>query len=197
MPYRPSQDDVNCTGTSAGAWLDPVTGLCKFGKLFTIDFDLGDLTLPNRVIVSAAYNTTTWGYAPIGTQPCDATPEGCPYDSLNVALTDGATNPGGTPPSTGSDPLPNSAYFNTHTAGLYCDGGTGGVDVFRLDSGCWTGYQPILNVSTPAGTTSGGGGGAGGVAGATGSSPSITKCKKHKKHRTAVAAKKCKRHKKK
>jgi hypothetical protein len=188
MPFRPSQDNAQCAGTVK--WFDPVTATCKSGLLFTISYALGNLTLPDRVIVSLAYNTQTWGYDPIGTDG--------PYNSLNVAMTDGIANPSGTPPSTGSDPIADSAYFNTHTAGNYCDTGTGGIDVFRLDSGCWTGFQPILNVSTPqAATTGGGGGGVGAVAGATGSSPSTPKCKKHKKHKTAVAAKKCKKKKKK
>ena len=186
MPYRPSQDDVNCTGADLGRWFDPVTADCKSGKLFTIGYALGDLTLPDNVIVSVAYNTETWGYDPIGSPG--------PYNSLNVALTDGATNPSGTPPSTGVDPIPDSAYINTHTGGVYCDGGSGGIDTFRLDAGCWTGYQPILSVTTPAQAATGGNPG-GGVAGATGSGSNAKKCKKHKKHR-AAAAKKCKKHKK-
>jgi hypothetical protein len=28
----------------------------------------------------------------------------------------------------------------------YCDGGTGGTGTFRLDAGCWTGYQPAFQV---------------------------------------------------
>jgi hypothetical protein len=188
VPFRPSQDDVNCTGPSTGAWFDPVQSKCVNGKLFTTSFALGDLVLPNKVIVSVAFNTETWGYNPIGT--------GGPYNSLNFALTDGFTNPGGTPPSTGTDPIPTDAYLNSATGGNYCDTGTGGTSVFRLDSGCWTGFQPILSVSTPEAPAVGGGGGtAGGVAGQTGSS--AQKCKKHKKHHQAAAAKKCKRHKKK
>jgi hypothetical protein len=189
VPFRPSQDDTNCTGSNAGAWFDPVQSKCVNGKLFTTNFALGDVTLPDNVIVSVAFNTDTWGYDPIGTPG--------PYDSLNLALTDGFTNPSGTAPSTGSDPIPDSAYENSHTAANYCDGGSGGVDTFRLDANCWTGFQPILAVATPAQPSTGGGqSGSGGTAGQVGSGKS-KKCKKKKKSKKASIAKKCKKHKKK
>jgi hypothetical protein len=47
----------------------------------------------------------------------------------------------------GSNPAPHDAYFNTQTAGFYCDGGLAGVGVFRLDSGCWTGFKPAIEIS--------------------------------------------------
>ena len=42
--------------------------------------------MPDEVIISIAYNTTTFGYAPIGPSVCSATPQGCGYDSLNVGF---------------------------------------------------------------------------------------------------------------
>ncbi len=49
-------------------------------------------------------------------------------------------------PSVGTDPQPENAYQNSQTAANYCDKGVGGTGVFRLDAGCWTGYQPLLRV---------------------------------------------------
>src|ERR1019366_8137052 len=88
---------------------------CFNGKAFNISFDLGGqhVTLPADVIVSIAFNTTTWGYEPIGAAPCGGN---CPYDSLNVGLVSG-------PPSVGTDPLPDVAYQNTQTAANYADNG--------------------------------------------------------------------------
>jgi len=47
----------------------------------------------------------------------------------------------------GSFPLPDDAYYNTSFAGFYCHGGVG---VFRLDAGCWTGFQPAFRVAALA-----------------------------------------------
>lgn len=133
MPYRPSADNVDCTG---GAW-SPDGVNCFNGKAFNISFDLGGqhVTLPDDVIVSIAFNTTTWGYEPIGSAFCGGN---CPYDSLNVGLVSG-------PPSVGTDPLPDVAYQNTATAANYADGGAGGVGIFRLDTG-WSGYRPAIQI---------------------------------------------------
>ena len=132
IPYRPSAD-ARCG--SNGGWYKAKS--CFHGKLFKIKFArLGSakspLTLPPRVIVSVAFNTFTHGYAPTG--------EDGPYDSLNVAL---AESPG---TLVGGDPQPDDAYFNTSFAGFYCDEGTGGTNVFRLDAGCWTAAQPLIEV---------------------------------------------------
>ena len=140
IPYRPSSDVINCGDTR---WFDGAGG-CFNGKAANITFDLTSLnvTLPNTVIVGVAYNTSNYGANPIGTQPCSSTVEGCPYDSLNVALVDPAITL-----TAGSNPSPNDAYFSTLTAFWYCDGGAGGVGSFRLDAGCWTGFKPALKIN--------------------------------------------------
>jgi hypothetical protein len=147
MPYRPS-DSVRCTG---GAWF--AKGQCYHGKLFKINFALTGVALPSRAIISVAFNTSGYGTEPQGSKPCNATTAGCPYDSLNVGLTEPANEASPEPvaPSVGADPAPESAYQNSTTAGNYCDKGLQGTGTFRLDSGappCWTGYQPLLEVST-------------------------------------------------
>lgn len=152
MPYRPTADDgTNCkdgSGAPTGAWWDGTT--CYNGKAFKISFDLDGVTLPDNVIIGVAYNTSHYGYAPIGNTTCNATPQGCPYDSLNVG-----TNP--TPSVGTAEPTPDDAYYNTSFAGFYCDGGTGGTGTFRLDEDCWTGFLPAFKVEA-----SGGGGHHGG-----------------------------------
>jgi hypothetical protein len=145
MPYRPTADDgTNCSGTNAGKWWDGTA--CINGKAFKISFDLDGVTLPDNAIISVAYKTTNNGITP---QACSTTPQGCPYDSLNVG-----TNPA---PSVGSsEPSNDDAYVNSSWAGYYCDSDSvdpapGPVGVFRLDAGCWTGYLPAIKVEANPG----------------------------------------------
>lgn len=142
MPYRPTADDgTNCNAgnSSAGEWWDGHK--CNNGKAFPISFDLDGVTLPDDAIVSVAYNTSDYGTHPLGdATACHATPQGCPYDSLNVG-----TNP--TPSVGDPEPDADSAYLNSSWGGAYCDNGTSGTGSFRLDSGCWTGYLPAIKVA--------------------------------------------------
>lgn len=138
MPYRPTVDDGTfCSGSNAGKWWDGSN--CNNGKAFTISFKLNGVTLPDEVVLGVAYNTSHHGYAPLGdSAACNSTPQGCPYDSLNV----------GTAPSpTVGNALPteDDVYLNSTWAGNYCDGGLG-TGTFRLDAGCWTGYIPAFRV---------------------------------------------------
>ena len=57
--------------------------------------------------------------------PCNSTSAGCPYDSLNVGLTEPANpeSPAPVAPSVGANPAPDAAYQDSQTAGNYCDGG--------------------------------------------------------------------------
>jgi hypothetical protein len=123
------------------------------------------VTLPDQVIVSVMYNTSDWGYQPIGYgAPCHSRSGGCGYDSLNVAVVNA--------PFVGTDPLPDSAYLSSFWTGAYCSGTALGI--FRLDSGCWDvahGWgQPAIQIDTyapQAGAT--GPTGSTGATGATGS----------------------------
>jgi len=127
IPYRPSADPVNCTG---GRWFNTADGECYNGFAYNATFNFPGVLVPNQVIYRISYNTSNYGTAPYGTQPCASTPQGCPYDSLNVALEGN--------PTVGSMSPIGDAYYNSPVAANYCDGGAGGVGVFRLDSGCWT-----------------------------------------------------------
>lgn len=125
IPWRPEPDPA-CEGS---AW-QASDGQCYNGLAFNITFDLSalQLTLPSEIIYGIAYNTNTWGYEPINAHG--------PYESLNVGLAD-------MPPSVGSDVEPGALFWNTNTANNYADGGAGGTDTFRRDTG-WLPYTPAV-----------------------------------------------------
>ncbi len=135
VPWRPVADPTCATPT---AWRSPVDNLCYNGYAFNMSFDMSSLgvTLPNDVIVGIAYNTQTWGAAPMGVDG--------PYNSLNVSLTGNVTS--------GTDDNADFVYWNTSTAGNYTDGGTAGVGVFREDSG-WATPSPFGSIPIQITTT--------------------------------------------
>jgi hypothetical protein len=147
IPYRPSADNVNCTGANAGKWYHAPSATCFNGLATTITFNLVGMgiVVPNKVVYGIAYNTTHYGNPPVGeSAACYTSSAGCGYDSLNVLTTSA-------PPSVGINPFPSDAYYSSETASNYCDGGAGGVDIFRLDAGCWTGFKPTVrfNAANP------------------------------------------------
>lgn len=136
VPFRPSADGVNCQG---GRWYHEATGNCSNGFAFEVPFDFSSLavTLPDRVVVSVAYSTQTYGAAPLGV--------GGPFNSLNVAL---AT----TAPSVGTDVDPATTYWNTLHADWYGDAGAAGSGILRNDAGGLGGIYGLLltiTASTP------------------------------------------------
>ena len=124
MPWRPEADPT-CAGGTAWRAGD---GNCYNGYAFTITFDFTGTTVPDQIIYGVAYDTETWGYAPIGAPG--------PYNSLNFGLAQVA-------PTTGSNPFPDTAYWNTETPGNYADAGAAGVGVFRQDTN-WTPYYGAI-----------------------------------------------------
>jgi hypothetical protein len=151
VPYRPSQNNRMCKnekGEPSGGWYDGHLHTCFHGKYFRIVFPVGKLNWPSKAILSVSYNTSDYGTTPQRPQPCNSEVQGCPYDSLNVGLTEPANEeaPTPVPPSIGSDPLAEAVYQNTQYAPYWCDHGAGGTGTFRLDQGCWTGYQPLIEV---------------------------------------------------
>jgi hypothetical protein len=150
VPYRPSADNVNCTGANSGKWFDPTTGACSNGMASNVTFDFAPqhVVLPGTVIFGISYNTTDFGPHPIGSgAACVTSSGGCPYDNLNVGLTEDPTDV-----SVGSDPLPGTIYMNSLAGGAYCDGGAAGTGTFRLDSpgvpSCW-GANPLGGSTAP------------------------------------------------
>lgn len=114
--WRPAADPTCANPTQWRA----SDSLCYNGYAFNLTFDLSSLgvTLPNDVIVGIAYNTQSYGAAPIGVDG--------PYNSLNVSAVGNVT--------AGTDDNSDYVYWNTSTAGYYTDGGAAGVGVFREDS---------------------------------------------------------------
>jgi hypothetical protein len=138
IPYRPSADNVHCMGTDVGKWYDAATKTCQpgFPTNVTFNFAPKNVVLPGTVIFGVSYNTSGAGPDPIGPAPCNTGPGGCPYDYLNLGLSEDSPQI-----TVGSNPLPGTVYWNTPIAGNYCDGGTHGTGTFRLDSPntapCW------------------------------------------------------------
>jgi hypothetical protein len=126
IPWRPEPGTGGCSGTTYLA----ADGLCYNGSLSQVLFDFSSLgvNLPSEFIYGLAYNTETWGANPIGTPG--------PYNSLNFALVT-------TGPSVGTQPLPDTAYWNTSTASNYADGGAGGVGTLRQDTN-WTPFSGAI-----------------------------------------------------
>lgn len=153
IPYRPSADNTNCTGTNAGKWYQASSGTCFNGLANNITFDLSSLNivLPNSVVYGIVYDTTSFGPNPIGTSAaCFSSSAGCPYDSLNIALAPVVT--------VGTKPFFDTLYWNNFYAGNYCDNGLAGTGTFRLDSptsACWTGLVPAAQFTAayPTATT--------------------------------------------
>jgi hypothetical protein len=126
IPWRP-EADPSC-GT---AWLAS-DSQCYNGLAFNITFNLSAL-LPDEIIYGIAYNTNTWGYAPLHASG--------PYESLNVGLRDYTSFPG--PLTVGTDVDSDALFWNTSTASHYTDGGAGGVGIFRRDT-VWYPYTPAV-----------------------------------------------------
>lgn len=138
IPYRPSADNINCTGANMGKWYEASSNTCFNGRASNISFNLSGLTVPNQVIVGIAYNTSHYGYTPIVVAPCQTSSGGCGYDGLNVGLADPATTL-----TVGSNPAPDDAYQYT----VYSSCLNGPIIPFGLDAGCWTGSKPAIKVN--------------------------------------------------
>lgn len=126
IKYRPSAS-TRCTG---GKWYDEDSQTCFNGLSQNITFDVENVKVKGSAIFGITYNTTSYGYSPIGsTAPCFSTLQGCPYDSLNVAVSLDPTNV-----SVGSSVDPGKLWLASASGGQYADGGSAGVGAFRLDS---------------------------------------------------------------
>ena len=137
VPYRPSAS-VKCTGADAGKWYQSSSKSCFNGLADNVTFSFSGVTLPDTVVYGIVYNTSHFGPVPQGeATACYTTAAGCPYDSLNIALsTDGDVSAGS---STSGTLWQNSPY-----ASQYCVGGSGVPGTFSADSGCWAPYVPAV-----------------------------------------------------
>ncbi|MCU1690332.1 MAG: Ig domain protein group 1 domain protein [Jatrophihabitantaceae bacterium] len=126
IPYRPSASG-QCTGVDAGKWYNSKDRTCYNGFPFIATVKMSaERPLPDQVIWSVQYNTTSSGYAPIGNLlPCSSQRAGCAYDSLNV----------------GAFSYPNAPFTGADVDSdvVFLDG--------ALQSG-WTGNRPLGAIAT-------------------------------------------------
>jgi hypothetical protein len=126
VPYRPSASS-QCAGADAGKWYNSKDRTCYNGLPYLASVDLSSLgvSLPDQVIWSVQYNTTTSGYTPVGAATCTTEPGGCGYDSLNV----------------GAYSYPKAPFAGTdvNDDDVFYDG------VMQAE---WTGYRPLGTIST-------------------------------------------------
>jgi hypothetical protein len=144
IPYRPSANNQKCYGANLGAFFGPVDKKCDNGLSVKISFNFksANVTLPEEAIVTLAYNTSDAGYSPYGQNtPCFTGPGGCGYDSLNVS----AWGNGG---FVGSPIDPNGVYDNFGDPYFYCNEYGNGSGGLQLDTPCWTGYHPEIEVTS-------------------------------------------------
>jgi hypothetical protein len=145
IPYRPTANLQHCNGPDLGKWWQKASNTCFNGKAANISFNFKSLglTLPSTVVIGISYDTSHYGYSPIGESPaCFSTEAGCAYDSLNIALGPAVT--------VGSKPYPDTVFQNAAFGSEYCDA-TPLTGVFNLDSptsACWSGYVPALQIKT-------------------------------------------------
>ncbi len=147
IPYRPSAS-AQCTG---GRWYQESSKRCYNGLATNITFKLDHVKVPDSVIFGISYNTSHYGYAPIGqSTACYSTSAGCGYDSLNIALSEDPTNV-----TIGTNTNPGKVWQNSPLGLEYCDNGAAGIGLFRLDSpgsaSCWgTGVATAAPYYVPA-----------------------------------------------
>jgi hypothetical protein len=116
IPYRPSAS----TKCGDGRWYDTALKQCFNGLATNITFSAftyvggAAIALPDSIVFGISYNTSGYGTSPLGyANPCNTTPAGCAYDSLNIALStesDVSAGSDTTPGSIQVDGVSSSAY---------------------------------------------------------------------------------------
>lgn len=129
IKYRPSASAL-CVGSDLGKWYDNDSKTCFNGLAQNITFNVKNIKVASSAIFGIAYNTTHYGYAPIGqSAACFSTPQGCGYDSLNVAVTQDPTDV-----SVGTSVVPGKLWLASTAGSTYADNGAAGLGTFRIDS---------------------------------------------------------------
>jgi hypothetical protein len=141
IPFRPSADPVKCPD-APGKWYSERDKTCYNGIAVPIEFDLKSLriSVPPRIIVGVTFNSSHYGYTPIGeSAPCYASSGGCPYDSLNVSSDGG--------PRIGSVVDPDGIFLNAFNfSPAVCPGYVDNGQM-QLTTPCWTGFHPQIEVT--------------------------------------------------
>ena len=113
VPYRPSASRLCAADPDhPGGWYQPATTKCFNGLATQVSFDFGgNVTLPDTVVYEISYNTTHYGPSPIGEQAACFRAGNCPYDSLNIGLSNKV--------NIGSDPDQTTVWANGAASSLY------------------------------------------------------------------------------
>lgn len=142
IPYRPSADKEKCPGGKDGEqengsmWFNAVTGTCVRSRTVLIPFDFstgleGTVPAGGKVIWTVTFNTTHYGYNPIGeAASCFTENGGCGYDSLNVGTKSYAPQA-----FAGEDVNPDGVIIKRTPGALGEELG-------------WTGYRPLAQITT-------------------------------------------------
>jgi hypothetical protein len=131
IPYRPSENDKKCTGELLGAWYDTRDKQCFSALAFKLSLPLKVAKLPEKAIITVAFDTQTYGAHPTG--------ESGPENSLNVAIAE----PEEHIVTTGT---PGETYVSSTYNEMYC-GSSADLGTFAAAGACWEGFQPIFAVS--------------------------------------------------
>ena len=143
--FRPSASPL-CVGGNAGKWYQKSSKTCFNGLAQNITFTLNNVKVGTSAIFGITYNTTHYGYAPIGqSAACFTTSSGCGYDSLNVALTQDPNNV-----TVGNSVVPGKLWVASTNSGQYADNGVAGLGTFRIDS---PGVTPWWGANAPYDST--------------------------------------------
>ncbi len=149
IPYRPSVTPIcNTTQFEKGGWYDRPEGTCYHGKATKITFPLKLAKLPQKAIISIAYNTSNYGAQPQHAA-CQSTEAGCPYDSLNVAVHQPGEAEAKPPLAAGSDPDLEEVFIASTYSALFCSPGVAN-GTFGPSGPCWNEEQPVLKVTSAA-----------------------------------------------
>ena len=111
-------------------------GVCRSGISFTLTMDWSDdpVPLPASFIFSIGFDTISNGPHPIGSNG--------PWDTLSLGVTFFS-------PTVGENLAPGIVFVNSSSGSSYADGGVGGTNILRTDTG-YSGYLPLaqfLNAS--------------------------------------------------
>jgi hypothetical protein len=131
MPYRPSASAqcTNSDGSINGKWFNSSDKGCYNGFSQTVTMGLPAIALTDQVVWTVAYNTSDYGYAPIGHGTACYAAGDCGYDSLNVGVQSFPNAP-----FSGTDLNEDLVFVNSTWSGMTSDG--------------WAGYRPLGAITT-------------------------------------------------
>jgi hypothetical protein len=154
IPFRPSADNANCTGTNAGKWYDASTSTCYNGSTYPATFNdftfTGSDVLPSTVVYGISYDTTN-----TDSITGDSVADASPVNSLNVLLSEETVPASATDSgliAVGSDADPGNLFVAGSPSGAV--GGSGGEITCSTVSSTYTEYSTAVGPDGCGETTS-------------------------------------------